>query len=60
MDEKPFWQSKELIVAMVSLATVGLQSKFGWVIDPATQGYITVIAMAVLRAFFTKSNVTLK
>ena len=60
MESKPWYESKELIVAGVGLVAGYLQSKWGWVVSPEYQAYAVVLAMAVLRAFFTKGPVTLK
>lgn len=60
MDAKPWYESKELIVAAVSLLSGWAQSHYGWIISPETQLSLTVVAMAVLRAFFTKGPVTLR
>lgn len=46
---KPFWQSRTLWANLIAAVAFFVQQQYGYVIDPAIQGYILVGVNAFLR-----------
>jgi hypothetical protein len=49
MDGTVWYHSKQLWAAVIVAAATAIQVKYGFVIDPATQGYIVSAIMVILR-----------
>jgi hypothetical protein len=49
MNPTIWWQSKQLWAAVIVAVATAVQAKYGFVIDPATQGYIVSAIMVILR-----------
>lgn len=49
MENKKWWKSKTVLVAIIGLVGNILQMQFGFVIDPETQNAILLVIFLVLR-----------
>ena len=57
MNSTVWWQSKQLLGALVVFIGSLAQAKWGLIIDPVTQGYIVAVLIVVLR-LVTKGPLT--
>ncbi len=48
--KKPWYLSKTLWVQVLALVGLAIQTKTGWVVDPAIQGGLLALVNLVLRA----------
>jgi hypothetical protein len=59
-NDKFFLYSKELWTLIIAAIVLGIQKQYGFVIDPQWQLIIVGLIIAILRAFVTRTNLTLR